>query len=442
MLGISRPTWTVRVATALATVSLVATGAAVNAQSPAPGPLTVEGAWARVSPMMERAGAAYLVIRYSGTTDDALVSVSSSAATVAELHETRDDDTGQMMMSQVESIPIPAGGMAELRPGSFHIMLIDLVAPLEAGAIVPLTLTFESGATLDVAAPVGDGPAAAAGEELQVLPISTQHWIGDNDLILQLFDAGSRPISDRDAPISLTLTDPSGVAREPVTPTVGRWAVTGRDLYVARVPLDQLGTWTATVSLEWGGETLTGTSPFRVSPDGATPPLGEPVPDVDTPTLIDVMNLTDAISSDPDQVAAFYWKSVTDELANDQPFVFVLDSYAFRPNEACGGALGIIHDIFIEYPQLAIIHAEPWDMRFEAGQLTLEPPGGPAMLASWSVAYGVEVPPWIFVVDMDGTLRAKFSGIFGTDELRAAMSAVSDWHPLGTSATPPPPVAG
>jgi len=288
-------------------------------------------------------------------------------------------------------------------------------------------------------------PVTASGldrPELQVLPISTQHWVGDNDLILQLFDADSRPINDSDAPIRLTLTDPDGIVREPVTPIVGRWAVTGRDLYVARVPLDTVGTWQATVAVDWGGETLEGTSPFSVLPDNGTPLLGRPVPDVDTPTLADVLNLTDAISSDPDQVAAFYWKSVTDELANDQPFVFVLDSYAFRPNEACGGALGIIHDIFIEYPSLAIIHAEPWNMRFEAGQLTLEPPEGPATLAPWSEAYGVDVPPWIFVVDMDGNLRAKFTGIFGTDELRAAMTAVSGWRPLGGRASPPPPVSG
>ncbi len=303
-------------------------------------------------------------------------------------------------------------------------------------------------AVLIAAAGLVAGPPRAVdaqdtqGTELQVLPISTQHWIGDNDLILQLFDADSRPINDPDAPISLILTDPDGIAREPVTPTVGRWAVTGRDLYVARVPLDKVGTWQATVAVDWGGETLEGTSPFTVYPDGDTPPLGGPVPDVDTPTLADVLNLTDAISSDPDQVAAFYWKSVTDQLANDQPFVFVLDSYAFRPNEACGGALGIIHDIFIEYPALSIIHAEPWNMRFEAGQLTLEPPEGPATLAPWSEAYGIDVAPWIFVVDKDGNLRAKFTGIFGTDELRAAMTAVSGWKPLGGRASPPPPVAG
>ena len=51
----------------------------------------------------------------------------------------------------------------------------------------------------------------AMGTQLQVLPISTQHWIGDNDLILALFDADSAPIASPDAPISLTLVDPQGV---------------------------------------------------------------------------------------------------------------------------------------------------------------------------------------------------------------------------------------
>lgn len=291
---------------------------------------------------------------------------------------------------------------------------------------------------------VAAAPVAAqdqSGTQLQVLPVSTQHWIGDNDLILALFDAESGPIASPDAPISLTLVDPQGVRREPITPTLGRWAVTGRDLYVARVPLDQTGTWTADVTVEWGGQSLEGASTFEVSPDDGTPALGSPAPSVDTPTLIDAFNLTDAISSDPEPIAAFYVKSVQEEIRNEQPFVFVLDSYVFRPNEACGGALGILHDIFIEYPSLAVTHAEPWLTRWSAGQFTLEPPEGPATLAPWSEAYGIQTAPWVFVVAGDGTIRAKFTGVFGTDELRAAMSSVSQWHPLGAPASPAPVVA-
>ena len=186
----------------------------------------------------------------------------------------------------------------------------------------------------------------------------------------------------------------------------------------------------------------TGSVSVLVSPDGGTPALGSAAPDVDTPTLNDVLNLADAISSDPRQVAAFYWFSVHDQLVNGQPFVFVLDSYVFRPNEACGGALGLIHDIFIEYPELTVIHAEPWLTRFSSGQLTLEPPEGPAALAPWSVAYGIQAPPWVFIVDREGRVHQKLTGVFGSDELRAAMGEIATWVPLGAPATQAPPATG
>jgi copper(I)-binding protein len=131
---------------------VVAAGAA--GQSPATSPITVEGAWARTSPMIERAGAAYMVIRNAGATDDALIGASSSASAVVEIHQTTADPSGVMMMAPVGMIPVPAGGEAVLEPGGYHIMLIDLVAPLEEGATVDLRLSFQSGLTLDVAAEV------------------------------------------------------------------------------------------------------------------------------------------------------------------------------------------------------------------------------------------------------------------------------------------------
>ena len=165
MLRSVRPSWTARVAGALATIALVGTTAVATAQSPAAATLEVSGAWARTSPMMELAGAAFMTIHNTGTTDDALVGATSPASNVVELHETKDDGTGQMTMMPVESIPVPAGGMAELKPGSYHIMLIELVAPLEVGDMVALTLTFQSGTVVDVMAEVRDGAPMPMGSE-------------------------------------------------------------------------------------------------------------------------------------------------------------------------------------------------------------------------------------------------------------------------------------
>lgn len=297
-------------------------------------------------------------------------------------------------------------------------------------------------ALLIVLALLPAGVRASTEAPLGVLTISTRHWVGENDLILQVLDPGGVAITDPAMEMEVRVVAPDGSARDAVPAALGRWATTGRDLWIARVRFDAPGTWTAVVRATLGDLALAGSTPVRVLPDDGTVPLGAPVPAPDTPTLVDVLNLTDAISSDPDQVAQFYVKSVADLVRDGQPFVLVLDTYLFRPNSACGGALGILHDIFVEYPSLPVVHAEPYLTRFSGGMLLLEPPEGPAQLAPWSLAYGIAEPPWVFVVAADGTLRAKMNGVFGTDELRAAMSAVSDWFPIGGIATPAPAAVG
>lgn len=306
--------------------------------------------------------------------------------------------------------------------------------------LLSVTLLAASLASGMVAA--GAAAVRAAATSLGVLAISTQQYVGETDLILQLLDADHAPVVDPALEVTVILVAPDGTAHDPVPAELRRLAVRGRDLWLARVTYDAAGSWTGVVTATGPDGSRTGSVPIVVSPDGATPPLGSAAPDTDTPTLNDVLNLADAISSDPRQVAAFYWHSVHDQLLNGQPFVFVLDTYVYRPNEACGGALGLIHDIFIEYPELTVIHAEPWVTRFSAGALTLEPPEGPAALAPWSVAYGIEGPPWVFIIDREGRVHQKLTGVFGSDELRAAMGEIATWVPLGAPATQAPPVTG
>ena len=80
-----------------------------------------------------------------------------------EIHETVANASGEMMMQPVVAIPVPVGGMAELKPGSYHIMLIDLLAPLTEGATIDLTLTFQSGTVMTVTAPVQSGMPMGSG---------------------------------------------------------------------------------------------------------------------------------------------------------------------------------------------------------------------------------------------------------------------------------------
>jgi hypothetical protein len=135
-------------------------------------PLTIEieGAWARTSPTMATAGAAYMTVTNAGDTGDSLrgASVDPSVAGSVELHQTvaeSGDESmttttgmagGTMTMVPVDEIIVSGGETVALEPGGYHLMLLDLVEPLEVGATIELTLTFERAGEIEVTADVRD----------------------------------------------------------------------------------------------------------------------------------------------------------------------------------------------------------------------------------------------------------------------------------------------
>ena len=50
---------------------------------------------------------------------------------------------------------------------------------------------------------------------------------------------------------------------------------------------------------------------------------------------------------------------------------------------------------------------------------------GNLQAATWTDAWGLRTEPWIFVVDGDGKVTAKFEAAVGEEELRAALDAVA-----------------
>jgi copper(I)-binding protein len=88
--------------------------------------------------------------------DDAVLyaDVDISIAAMAEVQESIVNDDGSTGMQMVERIELPAGQAVAFEPGGYHIMLIGLIAPLEVGQIVTVTLTLESGELVIVDAEV------------------------------------------------------------------------------------------------------------------------------------------------------------------------------------------------------------------------------------------------------------------------------------------------
>jgi len=143
-------------------VGWVSPGLAQTGSTP---PVTVENAWARATPGNIKTGGAYMTLVDHGTTADRLLSVSTPVAAKAELH-VMSEDKGVMTMRPVEAITVEPGKTVELKPGGFHVMLLDLKQPLKQGDSFPMSLTFEKAGTIQVTVtiekPGAMGPASGA----------------------------------------------------------------------------------------------------------------------------------------------------------------------------------------------------------------------------------------------------------------------------------------
>lgn len=115
--------------------------------------MTAADAWVRATPSVSMTSAGFMVLHNPAGRDATIVSARSAAARVVEIHETHDDN-GIMRMRRLDRLTVPARGSVRLKPGSFHLMLVDLTAPLTAGASVTFTLTLSDGSTFDVVATV------------------------------------------------------------------------------------------------------------------------------------------------------------------------------------------------------------------------------------------------------------------------------------------------
>ncbi len=139
--------------------------AAANAQAKDfdVGSIHISQPWARATPKGASSGAAYMTITNNGKTPDRVACVSSDASAQCQIH-TMTMDNGVMMMRPVEGgLEIKPGETVTLRPSSFHIMLVNLKHPLEAGNTLTATLKFDNAGTIDVQYPIAAIGAAAPG---------------------------------------------------------------------------------------------------------------------------------------------------------------------------------------------------------------------------------------------------------------------------------------
>jgi copper(I)-binding protein len=107
---------------------------------PAWAQVSIDDPWVRATVPQQRATGAFMQIR--SAVDARLVEARSPAAAVVEIHEMKMEND-VMKMRAVPALDLPAGQTVELKPGGYHVMLIDLKAQVKEGDVVPLTLVVE-----------------------------------------------------------------------------------------------------------------------------------------------------------------------------------------------------------------------------------------------------------------------------------------------------------
>ena len=136
------------------------------AQMPAAGtgPIKVENAWARATAPAAKSGGVFLTITDTGAPDK-VVGAASPVAGVAEVHRTVEEG-GVMKMLPVAELPLETGKPVELKPGGYHVMLMDLHAQLKPGDTFPVTLRFANAAPVTVTVTVGAAGASGPGHDM------------------------------------------------------------------------------------------------------------------------------------------------------------------------------------------------------------------------------------------------------------------------------------
>jgi copper(I)-binding protein len=118
----------------LATILALSSGA-LFAQT-----VDIKDAWARATVPGQKATGAFM--KLTAKEGSKLVGVSSPVAGVGEVHEMKME--GDIMkMRAIPGLDLPAGKSVELKPGGYHVMLMDLKSTLQKDTTIPLTLVFK-----------------------------------------------------------------------------------------------------------------------------------------------------------------------------------------------------------------------------------------------------------------------------------------------------------
>jgi periplasmic copper chaperone A len=124
--------------------------ALVQAEEYKAGPIRIEAPWIRATPTGAQVAGGYMKIENTGKEADRLVGGTTAIAGKFEVHEMQMVGTIMKMRELDKGLDLPPGATVELKPGSYHLMLMDLKGQAKAGDTIKGTLVFEKAGKVDI----------------------------------------------------------------------------------------------------------------------------------------------------------------------------------------------------------------------------------------------------------------------------------------------------
>ncbi len=214
-------------------------------------------------------------------------------------------------------------------------------------------------------------------------------------------------------------------------------------VYVATVEFDSAGVWAVEVTGEVDGQPIAPPAfTFSVREQSLAPALGAPAPRSIQAILSDVNDVSDIDTSDPPN-PAMHNMTIAEAVTSGKPSVIIFSTPAFCLSQICGPVKQIVDDLYeARKTEANFIHVEPYfvDLASQGKGLCSIPTlnlqaareqwGGPDCplfaedeLPPAEESWNLPSEPWVFVVDSQGNVAAKFESIMSFDELDAALSS-------------------
>ena len=264
---------------------------------------------------------------------------------------------------------------------------------------------------------------APSPEELRLAFASSDLAVGSNRVVFGVLDDDEGPVRDAEVEVSTYFLTAAGGQEGPfetVDAVFRAWPVTPRGVLTAELNFDRPGEWgIGAVVTDAAGAERKASARVRVKEAPATPAIGAAAPRSDSKTLADVDGFKQ-ITTDFEPDADFYGMTIAEALDSGKPLLVVFSTPAYCQTATCGPQLGVIKELKAEYAgKLNFIHIEVYDNPHEIeGDLSR------AVISPTAEEWGLPSEPWTFIVDSDGSIRAKFEAFTTREELEAAISGV------------------